>query len=228
MRNLLMFVVIAGLFSLETQAQNETNRTAQGNTATAKLNGDSASAAPLHGKGLMAELTKTLDAKKLKVGDQVTAKISDDVSSGDEVLISRGSKLIGHVTEAQAHSKEGPESRLGIVFDRALLRDGREIMLHGAIQGYFPPVPLQVSNGRMLGDDAMDRASGPYIDRTTGKVYQGNPNPKQDIPLSASRLGAFQVPRAEGLYLDPKSSVFRSIVNTVKLKGGAQVHVYVE
>jgi hypothetical protein len=228
MRNLFMFIVIAGLFSLETQAQNETNRAAQGNTATAKLNGDNSSASPLHGKGLMAELTKSLDASKLKVGDEVRAKVTDDVASGDQEVVRKGSKLIGHVTEASAHTKENPESRLGVVFDKVLLPDGREIMLHGAIQGYFPPVPLQVSSGRMLGDDAMDRASGPYIDRTTGKVYQGNPNPKQDIPLSASRLGTFQVPRAEGLYLDPKSSVFRSMVNTVKLKGGAQVRVYVE
>src|SRR5437762_9453062 len=111
MRNLFMLIVIAGLCSLATQAQNETNRTAQGNTATPKLNADSSSAAPVHDKSILAELTKTLDAKKLKAGDQVTAKISDDVSSGDAVLIIRGSKLIGHVTEARAYSKGGPESR---------------------------------------------------------------------------------------------------------------------
>jgi hypothetical protein len=39
-------------------------------------------------------------------------------------VVRHNSKLLGHVTEVQLHTKETPESRLGIVFDQAITKGG--------------------------------------------------------------------------------------------------------
>src|ERR1041385_7138988 len=77
-----------------------------------------------NGSILYAELSKTVDAKKAKVGDPVSAILTADVLAHGKIVVRHDSKLVGHVTEAQVHSKESPESRLGIVFDRVMTKEG--------------------------------------------------------------------------------------------------------
>jgi hypothetical protein len=76
-----------------------------------------------------AELSQSLDTKKCKPGDVVTAKTTAATKSGGEVVIPRGTKLVGHVTESKARAKGESDSELGILFDKAVLKDGREIAL---------------------------------------------------------------------------------------------------
>jgi hypothetical protein len=76
------------------------------------------------GSILYAELTKTVDAKKAKVGDPVSAVLVADVLAHGKIVVRHNSKLLGHVTEVQLHTKETPESRLGIVFDQAITKGG--------------------------------------------------------------------------------------------------------
>jgi len=80
-----------------------------------------------------AALSQPVDARKNKPGDQVTAKTTEATKSEGKVVIPRGSKLIGHVTECKARSKEEKESALGIVFDKAILKNGEEIPLNVTI-----------------------------------------------------------------------------------------------
>ncbi|HEV2990967.1 MAG TPA: hypothetical protein VG759_21185 [Candidatus Angelobacter sp.] len=223
MKSVSTTVVIIMLFGLAVAAQNSANGSGSGGTATPA---GSATTVP-QGTTFLAELTKNLDAKKLKVSDEVTAKFSDDVIAGGKLLIRKGSKLFGHVTEVLPHSKENPESKLGIVFDKALLPDGRKIAFHGTIDSYIPPVKLTTPSVIRSGDDPMNRASGPYVDTATGKVYEHNPSPRQDPPLISPRTLGFPVPGSDGLYLNPESSVFLSKLHTVKLEGGAHVNIYV-
>src|SRR5947209_12046604 len=77
-----------------------------------------------NGSILYAELTKTVDAKKAKLGDPVKAVLVSDVLAHGKIVLRHDSKLLGHVTEAQVHSKESPESRLGIVFDKVVTKEG--------------------------------------------------------------------------------------------------------
>ena len=73
------------------------------------------------GSVIPVQLTKTVDAKKAKTGDEVVAKVTQDMKtqSGD-VLVPKDTTVIGHVTEAQARNKEQKESQLAIAFDRAM------------------------------------------------------------------------------------------------------------
>jgi hypothetical protein len=86
------------------------------------------------------ELTKTVDAKKAKAGDEVVAKVTQDMKSNSgEVLVPKDTKMVGHVTEAQAHSKEQKESEIGIAFDHAVMKDGGEMQLPMSIQAIIGP-----------------------------------------------------------------------------------------
>src|SRR5580765_6949097 len=89
---------------------------------------------------LQAELTKPIDAGQAKPGDEVTAKLTQDFKSDGKVVFHKGSKLVGHVTEAQAHSKSHAESRLGVVFDKVQPKGGEEASINAVVQALAPPV----------------------------------------------------------------------------------------
>jgi hypothetical protein len=100
------------------------------------------------GAVLQAELTKSIDAKKAKSGDEIDAKLAQDIKTTDgKILMHRGAKLVGHVTEAQAKSKENAESRLGVVFEKAVAKDGQEITFSGLIQAIAAPAQSAPSLG---------------------------------------------------------------------------------
>ena len=113
-----------------------TNTNASTNTS-ANVGGNSATVASNVVVG--AELTKSLDAKKVKPGDPVEAKSTSDALLEGGVKVPRGSKLIGHVTQAQAHSKEQSQSTLGILFDKAETKHG-EVPFHAFVQALAAPV----------------------------------------------------------------------------------------
>ena len=111
------------------------------------------------GSTLEAALSKSLDARKNKVGDAVVAKVTKDVKSQDgKTVLRKGSKLIGHVTEAKARGKGESESALGIAFDRAVTKDGREMPVNLAIQAVGA---AESAASAAVGDDGfMSSASG--------------------------------------------------------------------
>jgi hypothetical protein len=102
------------------------------------------------GATLVAELAKSIDTKKARPGDPVKAKIVQDVISNGQIVIHRGSKLLGHITEARAFNPEAPPCVLGVVFDHVTLKHGEELNLNAVLQALAPPVlqpdPLASSN----------------------------------------------------------------------------------
>lgn len=81
------------------------------------------------GTTLNAELSASVDSKKAKAGDAVTAHISEAVKEDGKTVIPKGAKLVGHVTQASARAKGDAESALAIQFDKAVLKNGQEILL---------------------------------------------------------------------------------------------------
>ena len=119
----------------QTSAQTEKKAGAASASSAANASAQAGKSLRLEGDtAFEAELTKPLDVKKNKAGDVVEARARNDVKSGGEVVIPKGSKLFGHVTDAQARAKGQEESRLGLVFDRAVTKEGREIPLNVAVQ----------------------------------------------------------------------------------------------
>jgi hypothetical protein len=81
-----------------------------------------------------ATLVTSVDSRKVKAGDEVTAHTTESVIAGGKTILPKGTKLVGHVTQASARAKGDAESALGIAFDRAILKNGHESPLSLAIQ----------------------------------------------------------------------------------------------
>ena len=112
-------------------------------------------------------LTKTVDAKKAKTGDEVVAKVTQDLkTNGGDLLLAKDTKVVGHVTEAQARSKEQKESQLGIAFDRAVMKNGGEMQMPMSIQAIIGP---QNNNPNAGGND---QGSAPSA--SAGQTPAGN------------------------------------------------------
>jgi hypothetical protein len=92
------------------------------------------------GSYMLVELSHGLKARKLKVGDKVKAEVSQDVISHGKVIIPVETKLVGHVTEVNSRDTGHPESRLGIVFDRILLKHFHDIDFEAVVQAVSQPV----------------------------------------------------------------------------------------
>src|SRR5690349_13644515 len=108
------------------------------------------------GTTIPATLSKPIDARKAKSGDQVIAKTTQDVRSDSGVLIPRGSRLVGHVTDAKAKAKGDSESALGIAFDQAVLKNGQQIPLNASIRALAASAN---SASASMGDDNLGSAT---------------------------------------------------------------------
>ena len=133
-----------GAPSQQPEGQPQAQQPAQPNqapTSTPTANPEQTAATPRIAPGsvIPVQLIKTIDAKKAKPGDEVVAKVTMDMKSNSgEVVVPKDTKVVGHVTEAQARSKEQKESQVGIAFDRAMLK-GSEVSLPMSIQAVIAP-----------------------------------------------------------------------------------------
>ena len=149
----LSVVILAGaVFAATASAQTQADGSAAASTAGAvssgasqvgtNANGAAAAGASAAGSQanatgnatVQAVLTKSVDAKKAKQGDAVEAKTTSIAQGEGGIEIPKGSKLLGHVTEAKARGKGEEQSVLGIAFDKAKLKNGQEVPFHALVQ----------------------------------------------------------------------------------------------
>ncbi len=228
-----MRALLIGLIAISTtlcaqtpgnSAQTIPNPVASANEAT-----ESASQ-PVSDIILSAELTRGIDARKAQVGDTVFAKCTQDLDENGEIGIPRNAKLVGHVVSVQTKGRGKPESVLGIVFDRAILRDGREIPLTAAIQALAPP-PIMASE---VGDSDFDiRNVSPVKPRTSG-IMPGaakTVTPESSLRITAPTLpaDASGVVGLKGVQLETvpfaaaNTSVIHSSSQNVRLESGTRL-----
>jgi len=102
--------------------------------ANGKASSDEQSGLLAAGTTLNADLSQSVDSKKAKEGDTVTAHTTEAVKSGGKVVLPKGTKLVGHVTRSTARAKGDANSVLAVQFDQAVLKDGQEMPLQMTIQ----------------------------------------------------------------------------------------------
>lgn len=154
------------------QSQQPPQQAQPGTSARASANQEQAAGprriAP--GSVIPVQLTKTIDAKKAKAGDEVVAKVTMDLKTNSgEVIVPKDTKVTGHITEAQARNKEQKESQVAIAFDHAMLKDG-EMSLPMSIQAVIAP-PSNNSNN-------------------AGGNDQGTPTPASTGTTASSPMGS--------------------------------------
>ena len=123
------------------------------------------------GSVIPVQLTKTVDAKKAKTGDEVVARVTQDMkTSSGEVLVAKDTKIMGHVTQAQARTKEQKESELGIAFDHAMTKTG-EMDQPMSIQAIIAPL------NNSSGGDSGNSQGAPVTGGSTASSPMGSHNP---------------------------------------------------
>ena len=128
----------------KTQAQGSGSASAA--SAASAQNGQT-NASLGSGAAINAELTTPVDSKKAKPGDPVAARTTEPAKSNGKTVIPKGCKLVGHVTQASSRAKGDSESALGIVFDKAILKNGQEVPLNVAIQALASAQSAAVASG---------------------------------------------------------------------------------
>ena len=116
------------------QADKSGTQVSNSNAASGSASAGNNSASLASGTAINAELSQPVDAKKNKPGDVVTAKTTSATKSNGNVVIPKGTKLVGHIREAKPRAKGESESAVGIVFDKAVMKNGQEIPLNVALQ----------------------------------------------------------------------------------------------
>jgi hypothetical protein len=137
---------------------DKSGATASSNTSTStSADAGQNPAALSSGTAMNAALTQPVDAKKNKPGDQVTAKTTEATKSEGKMIIPKGSKLVGHVTKCKQRSKDEKESALGLVFDKAILKNGEEIPLNVTIRAL---AAAQAAASGSAGSDDLSAGGG--------------------------------------------------------------------
>ena len=196
------------------------------------------------GSVIPVELTKTVDAKKAKTGDEVVAKVTQDMKAGSgDVIVAKDTKMIGHVTEAQAHTKDQKQSELGITFDKAVTKSG-EMKLPMSIQAIIaPPSNNSADSGNSAPSETITTGgttTSPMSGRspTGGSAAQPQPQArptegteeksasKARPPINASTQGVIGIPNLtleSNAQNTAQGSVMTSEKNNVKLESGTML-----
>jgi hypothetical protein len=138
------------------------------------------------GSVIPVQLMKTVDAKKAKAGDEVEARVTQDLKSGNgEFVVARDTKVVGHVTEAQARTKEQREPQIGIAFDHAVMKQGSDVSMPMSIPAIISPQP---SNAASSGVDSNMGQQSPPLE--PGGMPSARSSARDDGDWSGSAVSA--------------------------------------
>ena len=136
----LLFTSVALASGQEVQSRSASSATAEtsANTRSIKLE---------NGTRMSAELEKSLDARKANIGDEVVLKTTQAIKSDGRVIVDKGARLFGRVTDVAKNSNSGP-SRIVILFHR--LEKGPLTM---QIRARISSVTSAATSARLSDDD---------------------------------------------------------------------------
>jgi hypothetical protein len=201
------------------------------------------------GSTILAELNSSVDSKKAKAGDPITAHTSEALKSSDDRLIMpKGTKIEGRITQATARNKgdnkRENEAALGIQFDKAVLKDGGEIPLNVIIQALAAPVsysaPSDLGTSPRVGTtqtspmrNAPNAPPGAQIP-SAGDEPESRPNSSEQAPSQALDAKSRGVIGLRGITLNAEpannrpASVVVSNGKSVHLDGGTRMLLVVQ
>jgi hypothetical protein len=192
------------------------------------------SALPIRLVGVRATLDKTLDARKVKEGDVVTARPEAKVEIAKGIDIETSSRLLGHVDAVQPRTDRG-NSTITVTFDKARLKDGRQIPVKAIILWIGQPPsllnPTEVSAPADRTTPGVGVGAGmtgtPPTQGYQGSEIAGLPKRPHDAPAAPPPpTGVFSQPNAiPGVSFasdirKPESGSFTAAGHDVHIPGG--------
>jgi hypothetical protein len=134
------------------------------------------------GTAINAELDTSIDSKKAKSGEAVMAHTTETMKAADNrEIMPKGTKLMGHVTQAASRANGGTETMVAIQFDKAKLKDRQEVPLANfTIQALAAP-----SNPSAAGNGDSDSVNAP-----SSRTGASSSNPSSNNPSMSGSRGA--------------------------------------
>jgi hypothetical protein len=179
---------------------------------------------PGSGTTLCVDIPRSLDAKKLKVGEEIDARITDDLVNNGKVIVPREAKVIGKVADLKVGNKDDPETRLLLQFEKIVIKDGREFEFeYPAFIQALAPERRAAASSTNLNELPVKAEMGKALDRVSAMpVRLGDKN---------SVLYGVIIPTARGVYGlnglklsdSPKGVHIVAAKGNIKLEYGAQL-----
>jgi hypothetical protein len=172
-------------------------------------------------RAFLAKLITPIAASQAKGDDTLEAQTTQDLKQGHEVLLKKGSTLVGHIHSVQPPTADKPEYDIVIVFDRVKPKNGEEMQFNMVIQALAPESDMDrrsIAEPTGIGMQGATRTAG-----VTGhsSAMQGNIN-----ALTTKSTGAYDV---QGLSIGERISegkhytVLAASLRDVQLKKGTQL-----
>lgn len=126
------------------------------------------------GTSIEVQLPATISTKTAKVGNRVSANLTNDLVVDGKVIARAGSLLQGSVTEVISGSKQvGGTPTLGLTFDNLTLADGSDTTVNGTVT----QVAVKSDKGRdaakIAGGAVAGAVIGHQVDSDKGKIIGG-------------------------------------------------------
>jgi hypothetical protein len=133
---------------------------------------------------ISTSVEKTVDAKKAKAGDPISAKVTSAVQLNDETKVPVGSVLLGHIDSVTPSEKKG-DSIMTVTFDKLQIKNGNEIDVKTTLTSAMTTAPGG-SGGPY--DQGLARMGGPEntsnAQNATGGI--GPPHPIDGLTITGS------------------------------------------
>ncbi|MBZ5525172.1 MAG: hypothetical protein LAP21_23340 [Acidobacteriia bacterium] len=164
------------------------------------------------GEPLLLRLNDTLDVRKARNGDAVTAEVLRSLQDGG-IRTPGKAVLIGHLTQVAPFSKRQGRSTLGIVFDQIRLPDGSTRPFSGMIQalGVQPENPSEICY--------------PREDPSSNSTYDPCSPIPGPVELTAETVGIFDLDDSFDPFKLLQEQLVVSKRHNVKLRAGTRIVV---
>lgn len=98
----------------------------------ASVNKNGGNLALQSGTQIAGQLQNSLDVKKVRVGDEIVLKTNQVIKQNGKVVVGKGARLVGRVTEVQTKANGNAMSKVAILFDR-LEQGGQQLPINAVI-----------------------------------------------------------------------------------------------
>lgn len=126
------------------------------------------------GTSIEVQLPATITTKTAKVGNRVSANLTNDLVVDGKVIARAGSLLQGSVTEVISGSKQiGGTPTLGLTFDNLTLADGSDTTVNGTITQVATKSDTGRDTAKIAGGAVAGAVIGHQVDSDKGRIIGG-------------------------------------------------------
>jgi predicted small lipoprotein YifL len=126
------------------------------------------------GTSIEVQLPAAISTKTAKVGNRVSANLTNDLVVDGKVIARAGSLLQGSVTEVISGSKQiGGTPTLGLTFDNLTLADGSDTTVNGTVTQVAVKSDTARDTAKIAGGAVAGAVIGHQVDSDKGRIIGG-------------------------------------------------------